>query len=282
MKFASSLFVVAAAATAALAAPAEPSDGGHGVPPAATVSPAASGTSSAATTSTAAPVTKAAANNQLPDIEIPFSTTNALFRMTPADAGTWEVKEHPGVFNVTAHFAVKNLDKATATFLPPQSFAGIKVYAYQRPDAGVMFMTIDGVAPIRIDYFNKTATDKDAPVLVYENPHLKRAHHIVEFKNVEDPRSKKFGNFNLDHIVITAAADPERTDIQTSTDAPSTPAPSSTPKPDVPLTAPTEPEGAGGAQQQTGTVPGGTAFAVSAPKALFSVAALLAAAFTLL
>jgi hypothetical protein len=284
MKFSSSLVFVAAATSAALAAPQpQAADGGHGVPPAATLS--SSGSQSAAAPEQTKPAdagAHGAATDAQPDIKIPFTPSNAVWTMTPAD-DSWSWIEAPGVFNVTAPFALKNQDKASAKFAPPQEFAGIEVWMYQRSDGGVMSMSIDGVATARLDFFNRTATGEDLPVKVYENPHLKRGHHVVEFKNLEDPRVKKFGQFNLDRVIITAAADAPLPDVPVASET-TTPAPSvsSTPRPQPPLTATTNPAGGGAdASSQQPAKPGDAALALSVPKSLLSLAGLLVAGLAL-
>ncbi|EJD35114.1 hypothetical protein AURDEDRAFT_117456 [Auricularia subglabra TFB-10046 SS5] len=240
MKF-SSTIVLAAAATAVLAAP-QASDP-HAP---ATSAPADAQTASdphAPATTSGAPASTPT-NAQEPDIQIPFGSTNALWRMQPADPSAWAVIKAPGVFNETAHFSIKDQDKAVATFMPPQSFVAFEFWGYQRSDGGLYMLSIDGKPTERIDVYNKTAGADDAPVLLYKNVHLERKHHVVEIKNLVDPRVHKAGQFNIDHVVITAAADPPRSDKPeepastpappASVPAPSNPVPSSDPKPQPP------------------------------------------------
>lgn len=252
MKFVLSTLVLA---TAALAAP-QAADPAASTPAPAEQSQAPHGTD-------AAPAAPKPTTAQEPDIQIPYGSTNALWRLQPADPAAWAVIEAPGVFNQTAHFAIKDQDKAVATFMPPQAFVGFEFWGYQRSDGGLYMLSIDGKPTERIDVYNKTAGPDDAPVLLYRNVHLERKHHVVEIKNLVDPRVHKAGQFNIDHVVITAAADPPRSDKPESTPAPpaSTPAPSSpvpssdpAPKPSPP--APPVPQNNNQTEEPPNAAPG--------------------------
>lgn len=116
MKFASSIVLAAAAAaTAALAAPQHDTTAAAN-PHSATAS---SNAHTAASTSTAAAAHSTSA--QEPDIQIPYGSTNALWTILPADPTAWAVIAAPGVFNTSAHFSIKDQDKAVATFTAPRA-----------------------------------------------------------------------------------------------------------------------------------------------------------------
>lgn len=209
--------VTMAAASAAVAAP--PAANPH------TTSTSATSTSKPAahvhTTATAPPAHHTAAAE--PDIHIPYGPSNALWSLQPADSSAWKVTAAPGVFNVTAHFAVKDQDKVVATFKPPQPFVGFEFWGYQRADGGMYALLIDGVQVAPIDVYNKTAGAHDKPVLLYNTTHLERVHHVVQLRNLVDPRTHKAGEFNIDHVVITAAADAPRTESGSTKPAPTKP-----------------------------------------------------------
>ncbi|KZV85227.1 hypothetical protein EXIGLDRAFT_726346 [Exidia glandulosa HHB12029] len=263
MKF--TLAVVAAAASAALAAP-----------QASSANPHTTAANPHATDAAANPHATAA---QEPDIKIPYGPSNALWTLQPADPTAWAVLAAPGVFNQTAHFAIKDADKAMATFAPPQPFVGFEFWGYQRSDGGIYMLTIDGKPTARIDVYNKTAGPDDVPVLLYSNVHLERKHHIVQIQNLVDPRVHKAGQFNIDHVVVTAAADAPRTETEPtapSTPAPSTPSsPSSVPAPSspssTPISNPPATSNNANTDGSTGQEPGSGAGALVAPSALLSL-----------
>lgn len=288
MKFSSSALVItAAAASAVLAAPqaANPhaTASGHattsGIQPHASASGAAHDPHAPATKSDAHATTSAPAAHstaaQEPDINIPYGPSNALWKLQPADPTAWAVIDAPGVFNVTAHFAIKDQDKVIATFAAPQPYVGFEFWGYQRSDGGMYALLIDGVSVGPIDVYNKTAGQNDPPVLLYKNNHLERKHHLVQLRNLVDSRVHKAGQFNIDHVVITAAADAPRTDTEPTQPAPTQPStviaapvPSSDPvppsQPDNSPPPPSDPTTPGNGETQAP----GSARALSAPLAL--------------
>lgn len=169
-------------------------------------------------------------HSQVAAEDIPVGAGNALIQYTPPPAkDTWISFAAPGAFNGSGQFLIGSADKGVITFSPPQAFVGLQFFGYQRSDGGIYSITFDGANARRIDVYNKTSTGDDAPLNLFHINDLPNTPHTVVITNLNDARVGKYGQMNIDHIVITTQDAP----------APPPPPPAPTPDPPTPPTPPT-------------------------------------------
>lgn len=77
-----------------------------------------------------------------------------------------------------------------------------EIYAYQRSDGGQFSITVDGSAASTVDFYNKTSTGNDAPVLLYATNGLSSEVHSIKMTNLLDSRVGKYGQLNVSSIWV--------------------------------------------------------------------------------
>ncbi|EJD50522.1 hypothetical protein AURDEDRAFT_112165 [Auricularia subglabra TFB-10046 SS5] len=168
-------------------------------------------------------------HSQVAAEDIPVGAGNALIQYTPPPAkDSWISFAAPGAFNGSGQFLLGQQDKGVITFSPPQAFVGFQFFGYQRSDGGIYSITFDGANARRIDVYNKTSTGDDAPLNLFHINDLPNTPHTVVIQNLNDARVGKYGQMNIDHIVITTLDTPA-------------PPPAPTPDPTTPTNPPTVP-----------------------------------------
>lgn len=72
-----------------------------------------------------------------------------------------------------------------------------EIFAYQRSDGGQFSVTVDGGASFTVDFYNKTSTGDDPPVLLYAATGLSNQTHTIQMTNLLDSRVGKYGQLNV-------------------------------------------------------------------------------------
>ncbi|KAH7103289.1 hypothetical protein BKA62DRAFT_56675 [Auriculariales sp. MPI-PUGE-AT-0066] len=135
-----------------------------------------------------------------------LSATDAAVSYTPALADAWLVFVAPGSFNdQKGAFLVKDPNQGKIIINPTEAFTGLEFWGWQRSDGGAYQITLDGGKASRIDVYNKKSDGQAHPIRLFTIDNLSNAKHVVQLTNLNDTRPGvgKFGQMNIDHIVLT-------------------------------------------------------------------------------
>ncbi|KAF8312133.1 acid protease [Clavulina sp. PMI_390] len=135
------------------------------------------------------------------NVSVAVGASDSTIGLSPY--GSWFEVGAPGEFSGGARFLLSNANLGVITYVFSTPSTTFEFWGYQRSDGALYNISFDGVAAGQIDAYNATSTGSDGPRRLYLKTGLTNAVHSVRIVNVFDSRGSKYGQMNIDHIVIT-------------------------------------------------------------------------------
>ncbi|KAF8314074.1 acid protease [Clavulina sp. PMI_390] len=132
-----------------------------------------------------------------------IDATSASFQFFPS--GSWKEIAAPGAYGGTSRFLLAQANMGTILITLPSASSMFQLWGYQRSDGGLYSLSFDSGSPTQVDVYNATSTGTDPPRLLYSTTNLSNSIHTINITNLYDSRTSKYGQMNMDHIVINSA-----------------------------------------------------------------------------
>ncbi|KAF8310515.1 acid protease [Clavulina sp. PMI_390] len=133
-------------------------------------------------------------------VSVSVPASDASIGLSPF--GSWAEVSAPGAVSGGARFLLSNADEGVITYVFSTPSTSFEFWGYQRSDGALYNISFDGVHAGQIDAYNATSTGNDPPLRLYRKTGLSEEIHSVRIVNAYDKRGSKYGQMNIDHLVI--------------------------------------------------------------------------------